>query len=158
ACGACTVLVDGRPVRSCITPIADVDGDAITTIEGLAGDGRLHPVQDAFLRERAFQCGYCTPGMVVEAVALLAGPPRPSAADVAEALDGHICRCGVYGRIVRAVAGATGGAVDADADAEGSPAARPAPESEPEIVSEGGTPWDHLAPGDRDWFETLGDG
>jgi nicotinate dehydrogenase subunit A len=102
-CGACTVLVDGRPTRSCVTKAASVAGLAIATVEGLEKDGRLHPVQEAFAEADALQCGYCTPGMIMEAVALLRRKADPPAAEVARALEGHICRCGTYERIVRAV-------------------------------------------------------
>jgi nicotinate dehydrogenase subunit A len=102
-CGACTVLVDGRPTRSCTTKAAAVAGRSIATIEGLEQNGRLHPVQSAFAEADAMQCGYCTPGMIMEAVALLRRKADPSAPDVARALEGHICRCGTYQRIVRAV-------------------------------------------------------
>ena len=101
-CGACTVLIEGRAVRSCQVPAASVRG-AVTTIEGLAAGGRLHPVQEAFVAAGAMQCGYCTPGMVVGAVALLTRTPEPREEDVARGLEGHICRCGTYPRIVRAV-------------------------------------------------------
>ena len=102
-CGACTVLLDGRAVRACQTPAASVGGAAITTIEGLAANGRLHPVQEAFAAAGALQCGYCTPGMILGAVALLSRTPEPRAEDVARGLEGHLCRCGTYPRIVRAV-------------------------------------------------------
>jgi nicotinate dehydrogenase subunit A len=102
-CGACTVLVDGRPVRSCTTRLESVHGATITTIEGLARDGRLHPVQEAFLEVEAFQCGYCTPGMTMAVVGLLQATPRPSDADIARELDRNVCRCGEYRRIVDAV-------------------------------------------------------
>ena|SRR5438552_11076526 len=102
-CGACTVLLDGVPRRSCQTRVGSIGGQAVTTIEGLEQDGRLHPVQQAFAETDALQCGYCTPGMIVEAVALLRRKADPSEADVAHALEGHICRCGTYARIVRAV-------------------------------------------------------
>ena len=102
-CGACTVLVDGRSTRSCQMPAASAGGAAITTIEGLAADGRLHPVQEAFVAAGAMQCGYCTPGMILGAVALLARTPEPAEADVVRGLEGHLCRCGTYPRIVRAV-------------------------------------------------------
>ena len=102
-CGACTVLVDGRPTRSCVTKAASVGGRSIATIEGLEQGGRLHPVQHAFVEADAMQCGYCTPGMIMEAVALLRRKADPSAPEIAHALEGHICRCGTYDRIVRAV-------------------------------------------------------
>jgi aerobic-type carbon monoxide dehydrogenase small subunit (CoxS/CutS family) len=100
-CGSCTVLVDGRPVKACVTPIAD--RQSIVTIEGLARDGRLHPVQQAFVDAQAFQCGFCTPGMIMGAAALLSRQQRPTDDDVRTALDGHLCRCGTYPRIVQAV-------------------------------------------------------
>jgi nicotinate dehydrogenase subunit A len=102
-CGACTVLVDGTPVRSCITPVQSAAGKRITTIEGIAENGRLHPIQQAFLDAGAFQCGYCTPGMIVASVALFRKNAKPSVAEVRQALNGHICRCGTYPRIVEAV-------------------------------------------------------
>jgi aerobic-type carbon monoxide dehydrogenase small subunit (CoxS/CutS family) len=102
-CGACLVLVDGKPVPACATAVGSIDSSSILTVEGLARDGRLHPVQQAFVDEGALQCGYCTPGMVVGAVALLARTPRPSEAEVVDAMHYHLCRCGVYPRIVRAV-------------------------------------------------------
>lgn len=102
-CGSCTVLVDGRATRSCQTRVASVAGAAITTIEGLAQGGRLHPVQEAFIAAGAMQCGYCTPGMILGAVALLARTPEPSELEIARGLEGHLCRCGTYPRIVRAV-------------------------------------------------------
>jgi aerobic-type carbon monoxide dehydrogenase small subunit (CoxS/CutS family) len=102
-CGACTVLLDGHPTRSCLTPAGAVAGAKITTIEGLERDGRLTPVQDAFVEEGAFQCGYCTSGMVLAATALLAEHPRPSEDEIVAAMDGNMCRCGTYPRIVAAV-------------------------------------------------------
>ncbi len=102
-CGACTVLVDGRAVRSCITPLSYAEGKQITTIEGLARSGQLHPVQDAFLATGAMQCAYCTSGMILSAVALLAKTPHPSDAEIVRGMDGNICRCGTYPRIVAAV-------------------------------------------------------
>jgi aerobic-type carbon monoxide dehydrogenase small subunit (CoxS/CutS family) len=102
-CGACTVLLDGRPTRACVTPAAAAAGHSVTTIEGLEENGRLHPLQEAFLEADALQCGYCTAGMIVEGVALLRRQPNPSEADVARALEGHVCRCGTYPRIVKAV-------------------------------------------------------
>jgi aerobic-type carbon monoxide dehydrogenase small subunit (CoxS/CutS family) len=102
-CGACTVLLDGRPTRSCLTPAVAVAGAKITTIEGLVGEGRLSPVQEAFLEEGAFQCAYCTSGMVLAATALLEGKPHPSEDEIVEAMNGNMCRCGTYPRIVAAV-------------------------------------------------------
>ncbi len=103
ACRACTVLLDGAPIRSCITPLSKAAGKRITTIEGIAENGRLHPVQQAFIEADAMQCGYCTPGMIVESVALLRKNPDPQESDIARGLEGHICRCGTYPRIVAAV-------------------------------------------------------
>jgi aerobic-type carbon monoxide dehydrogenase small subunit (CoxS/CutS family) len=102
-CGACTVLLDGRPVRSCRTAVSEAAGKKITTIEGLEKNGRLHPVQAAFLEEEAFQCGYCTPGMIVSAVGLLEGNGNPSEEEIAGRMNGNICRCGTYPRILAAV-------------------------------------------------------
>jgi len=102
-CGACTVLVDGEAVRSCILPVGHVEDRSVTTIEGLAPEGRLHPVQEAFLQTQAFQCGYCTPGMIMGAVALLRSNQDPTELEIRQALAGHLCRCGVYSRIIRAV-------------------------------------------------------
>ena len=102
-CGACTVLIDGRPVRSCITPLRYAAGKHITTIEGLEHDGQLHPVQQAFLDADALQCGYCTPGMVMSAVALLAKESNPAEPAIRSAMEGNVCRCGTYPRIVAAV-------------------------------------------------------
>jgi aerobic-type carbon monoxide dehydrogenase small subunit (CoxS/CutS family) len=103
-CGACTVLIDGKAVKSCVTPLSRAAGRRITTIEGLASNGRLHPVQQAFLDADALQCGYCTPGMIMAATALLSRNPRPSEEEISRAMEGNICRCGTYPRIVRAVA------------------------------------------------------
>jgi nicotinate dehydrogenase subunit A len=103
-CGACTVLVDNQATRSCVTRLAAVSGAAITTIEGLASGDGLHPVQEAFLEAEAFQCGYCTPGMVMAVVSLLRSHPSPSDQDIAKVLDRNVCRCGAYPRIIRAIA------------------------------------------------------
>ena len=102
-CGACTVLLDGAPVRSCITPVKAAAGKQVTTIEGLEQSGRLHPLQDAFLELDAMQCGYCTPGMILSGVALLQRKPNPSAQEIVRHMEGNICRCGTYPRIVAAV-------------------------------------------------------
>ena len=102
-CGACTVLVDGKPVRSCVATVASVAKGRITTIEGLGTLDKLHPLQRAFIEEQACQCGYCGNGMVMSAKALLDRNPRPSDRDVKAALNGHLCRCASHNRIVRAV-------------------------------------------------------
>ena len=102
-CGACTVLLDRQAVRSCVTTLNAARGKNITTIEGLAAGERLHPVQEAFLEVEAFQCGYCTPGMVMATVSLLRANPDPSEADIAKVLDRNVCRCGTYPRIVQAI-------------------------------------------------------
>ena len=102
-CGACAVLVDGEPTRSCRTSVGDVGAGKIITVESFERDGRLHPIQQAFIDQDALQCGYCTCGMVIEAVALLEKNPDPSEAEIVHAMNGHICRCGVYQRIVAAV-------------------------------------------------------
>ena len=109
-CGACTVLIDGRAHRSCMTPVATLAGKAIVTIEGLATEERLHPVQQAFLDEGAMQCAYCTPGMIMSAVSLLNNKPNPSEAEIVQGMQGNICRCGTHPRIVAAIrkASATG--------------------------------------------------
>ena len=102
-CGACTVLIDSRATRSCVTRATSLEGRAVTTIEGLEQNGRLHPVQEAFLENQALQCGYCTPGMIMSAVGLLQAKARPSAAEIVRAMEGNICRCGTYPRIVAAI-------------------------------------------------------
>ena len=102
-CGACTVLIDGQPRRSCLTPAGTAENKEITTIEGLAADGRLHPVQQAFLDAEALQCGYCTPGMILNGVALLRAKPDPSEEEIVRFMEGQVCRCGTYPRIVAAV-------------------------------------------------------
>jgi xanthine dehydrogenase YagT iron-sulfur-binding subunit len=103
ACGACTVLLDGKRVLSCLTLTAQCDGRDVTTIEGLAPDGRLHPVQEAFIRHDAFQCGYCTPGQIVSAVALLQEGRAGSDEEIREFMSGNLCRCGAYPNIVAAI-------------------------------------------------------
>jgi aerobic-type carbon monoxide dehydrogenase small subunit (CoxS/CutS family) len=102
-CGACTVLIDGRAQRSCITKASAVGERQITTIEGLASGGHLHAVQTAFLEEGAMQCGYCTSGMIMSAVALLSRNPRPTAGEIVNFMDGNVCRCGTYSRIIAAI-------------------------------------------------------
>ena len=111
-CGACTVLVDGQAVRSCMTTVGAVAGGSIVTIEGIASDGDLHPVQQAFVDEQAMQCGYCTPGFIMTSVALLNRVQAPDRETIREALSQNMCRCGTYQRIERAVqrAASQGGA------------------------------------------------
>ena len=102
-CGSCTVLVDGSAVRSCRTSLKDVSGKSVTTIEGLAHGETLHPVQQAFLEHGGFQCGYCTPGVIMNAVALLGKNPHPSRAAIFEGMEDNLCRCGAHQRIVAAI-------------------------------------------------------
>jgi len=102
-CGACTVLINGTPSRSCITPVSSVVGKEITTIEGLEKSGKLHPVQEAFLTTDPFQCSYCAPGMIMSAVALLKNNPTPTEDAIINAMNGNICRCGTYSYIIEAI-------------------------------------------------------
>ena len=104
-CGACTILLEGKPVSSCLLPAAKLDGKSIITIEGLKGEkgGEIHPIQQAYLDEGAVQCGFCTPGMILSTEALLAANPDPSVTEIEIALSGNICRCTGYGKIVKAV-------------------------------------------------------
>jgi len=102
-CGACTVLIDGQPVKSCQPKASLLQGKSIATIESLEQNGRLHPVQTAFLKHEAMQCGYCTPGMIMAAVGLLASDRTPTDAAIAKAMDKNVCRCGTYPRIVAAI-------------------------------------------------------
>jgi carbon-monoxide dehydrogenase small subunit len=103
SCGACTVLIDGESVKSCTQLAVQADGSEITTIEGLASDGQLHPMQQAFHENHGLQCGFCTPGMVMAAVSLLKEVPKPTEAQVREGLEGNLCRCTGYHNIVKAV-------------------------------------------------------
>jgi nicotinate dehydrogenase subunit A len=102
-CGACTVLVDGRPTRSCVTAVSALGAKSITTLEGLGSRDRLHPLQKAFIEEQAAQCGYCTNGMIMTAKALLDRTPKPTEAQIKKALAANLCRCGTHNRVVRAV-------------------------------------------------------
>jgi aerobic-type carbon monoxide dehydrogenase small subunit (CoxS/CutS family) len=102
-CGACTVLIEDAPVRSCMARVSTVAGKQITTIEGLAPNGKLHPLQEAFIQADAMQCGYCTPGMIMSGAGLLKKNPHPSTAEIRQAMQGNVCRCGTYPRIVAAV-------------------------------------------------------
>ena len=152
-CGACTVLVDGEPVRSCITPAVDVADRAVTTVEGLARDGLMHPVQRAFVEERAMQCGYCTSGMILGLASLLEKSPDPDETLIRESLAGNICRCCTYPRIVRAARRAAELASSDDDGVVTEPRA-----ATPELPAPGRGPWDLLALEERDYFDVLSDG
>jgi aerobic-type carbon monoxide dehydrogenase small subunit (CoxS/CutS family) len=102
-CGACTVLIDGLPKRSCLTTVGSAEGKEITTIEGVETDGKLHPLQEAFLEIGAMQCGYCTSGMIMSGLALLRKHPNPSRTEIVLFMEGNICRCGTYPRIIAAI-------------------------------------------------------
>jgi len=154
-CGACTVLLDGAPVRSCQVVLADAAGHAIRTVEGLATDGTLHPVQQAFLDAGAFQCGYCTAGMIMSTVALLEADGDPDDPRIRESLAGNVCRCCTYPRIVRAVRRA------AELGREREPAVASADRSDPgstRLVARPRLPWDLSRPEERDYFAWLPDG
>jgi len=114
-CGACTVLLDGQPVRSCITQVGRAAGRQITTIEALERDGKLHPLQDAFITADAMQCAYCTSGMIMAAAGLLAKTAKPSRDEIIEGMNGNICRCGTYQRIIEAIQIASGQAATKEA-------------------------------------------
>jgi CO/xanthine dehydrogenase Mo-binding subunit/aerobic-type carbon monoxide dehydrogenase small subunit (CoxS/CutS family) len=150
-CGACTVLADGVPVLACRATLGDVAGKSVTTIEGLAANGQLHPVQQALAQERASQCGYCTPGMALRAAALLAAEPDPSDEQITAALQPNICRCGCYPRISRAVQHAAQLRDGRGREPAGAVPAAPA-------LPRPRRPWDLSGPAERDWFGTLGDG
>jgi carbon-monoxide dehydrogenase small subunit len=130
-CGSCTVLVDGEPRRSCLTPVGALDGAEVTTVEGLAGNGMLSTVQAAFTQGYASQCGFCTPGFVLAATALLERTPDASREDVLDGLAGHVCRCTGYVKIVDAVLAAARGEV------EDQPTFPPSEAGEPEVRVEG---------------------
>ena len=102
-CGSCTVVIGNRAVRSCRVPVKDIAGKEVLTIEGLAKDGKLHPLQEAFVKHDALQCGYCTPGMILNAYGLLSENPQPSRAEIIEEMDNNLCRCGAHNRIVEAI-------------------------------------------------------
>ena len=156
ACGACTVLLDGQPVRSCVTRVADSAGRAVTSIEGLARDGRLHPVQRAFVEAGAFQCGYCAAGMIMTTVALLVADGDPDDGQISTALEGNVCRCCTYPRILRAVRLA--------AELVRSPDHPPIEEqlapsgSRPIAPFRPRRPWDLTPATERDYFDHLGAG
>lgn len=107
-CGACTVLVNKEAVRSCQTAVKDVQGQEVITIEGIANQGQLHPLQKAFMEHDALQCGYCTSGMILTAYALLRNNPRPSTSDVIKGMDANLCRCGAHNRIIKAIQAVAG--------------------------------------------------
>ncbi len=160
ACGSCTVLIDGAPDHACQRRVSDVASREVTTIESLARAGALHIVQQAFVEIGAAQCGYCTPGMVLSVVALLARDSNPDDATIDDALNGNICRCGTYPRIRRAVHRAAQlvaqpGTEPLDATAATDRWALGDPQNPPPRPSR---PWDLTEPEDRDWFEVLGDG
>jgi aerobic-type carbon monoxide dehydrogenase small subunit (CoxS/CutS family) len=102
-CGSCTVLLDGKAIRSCLMPVKDIKGKEVITIEGLAQGGRLHPVQKAFMEHNALQCGFCTSGMILNAVNLLNENPQPTEAEIVQGMEGNLCRCGAHMRIIRAI-------------------------------------------------------
>jgi aerobic-type carbon monoxide dehydrogenase small subunit (CoxS/CutS family) len=108
-CGACTVLIDQKASRSCEIPVRDVQGKKVTTIEGLAGNGRLHPLQEAFVNLNAFQCGFCTPGMILNAYSLLLATPDPTEGEILRGMNDNLCRCGSHTRIVQAIQSAARG-------------------------------------------------
>ena len=154
ACGSCTVLLDGTPARACQVKLSEVAGRAVRTVEGLAGRARLHPVQQAFLDEAAFQCGYCTAGMLLTTVALLERDPHPDDDTIRGALADSVCRCGTYPRILRAVHRAAG--LLADAAVESGPdGPRGAVEQRATDAWRPRRPWDLALPAERDWFSVL---
>ena len=107
-CGSCTVIVDDEPVRSCLTQMKNIDGTEVTTIEGLASDGNLHPLQEEFAERGALQCGYCTPGMIMNAYGLLLDNPSPSRGEIIDGMNRNLCRCAAHKRIVEAIEAAAG--------------------------------------------------
>ena len=102
-CGACTVLIDGEAVRSCQSPMKEVRAKKVTTIEGLAAEGKLHPIQEAFVRHNAMQCGFCTSGMILAAHSLLRKKPEPARGEIVQGMEDHLCRCGGYMRVIQAI-------------------------------------------------------
>jgi isoquinoline 1-oxidoreductase len=156
ACGACTVLLDGEPVRACVTRASAAAGRSVTTIEGLAATGQMHPVQQAFVDEGAMQCGYCTPGMVLAATALLAGNPDPDESEIRSGMSGNVCRCCGYARITRAVQRAARSMRGAE------PQTQPDRAGAPHCASFWGfqppLPWDLTPAQQRNYFELLSEG
>ena len=155
-CGACTVLVNGQPTHSCVTAATSVADSEIDTLEGLRSDGVFAELVAAFADVRAFQCGYCTPGMIVTAGALLRANTSPTTADIVDALDGNVCRCGTYPRIVRAIQRAARSLHDHRLAAPGDRVDHPL--RQPRFEDGAITPWDLADPRERDWFGRLGDG
>jgi carbon-monoxide dehydrogenase small subunit len=102
-CGACTIILDNEPVRSCTVPLSSINGAKIITIEGLSKNGTLHPIQKAFIKHEALQCGYCTPGMIMNAYGLLIKNPEPSKQEIIQGMEDNLCRCGTYNRIIKAI-------------------------------------------------------
>ena len=102
-CGSCTIILEDEPIRACMMAVGDVEGKKVLTIEGLAQNGILHPLQEAFVSHDALQCGYCTPGMIMNAYGLLLKNPAPSKSEIIQAMEGNLCRCGTYGRIIEAI-------------------------------------------------------
>jgi nicotinate dehydrogenase subunit B len=158
ACGSCTVLLDGQPVRACQVHLSEIRGRAVRTIEGSARDGRPHPVQQAFLEVGAFQCGYCTAGMIMSTIALLEADPAPDEATVREALDGNVCRCGTYPRILRAVDRAAELLAATGHDGPVVPTVEPGPDPRSTDAWHPRRPWDLTPIELRDWFDVLPDG
>jgi CO/xanthine dehydrogenase Mo-binding subunit/aerobic-type carbon monoxide dehydrogenase small subunit (CoxS/CutS family) len=152
-CGACTVLVDGAAMLACRTTLGEAAGRSVTTIEGLAAGGRLHPIQQALVEERASQCGYCTPGMALRAAALLAADADPGDDQIVAALEQNVCRCGCYPRLVRAVHRA---AVLLSDLSQREPGPGPAPAAQ--ALGRPRRPWDLCRAQEQDWFDILGDG
>ena len=107
-CGACTVMVDDKAVRSCLIPVRSINGKKVLTIEGLAKNGELHPIQEAFIKHDALQCGFCTPGMILNAYGLLLKNPQPTRAEIVQGMEGNLCRCAAHARIMQAIESAAG--------------------------------------------------
>lgn len=106
-CGSCTVLIDNEPARSCLLPVSDVEGKKVTTIEGLSQNDQLHPIQQAFIQHDALQCGYCTPGMIMNAYGLLLKNPSPDRKEILKGMENNLCRCGAHGQIIEAIESAS---------------------------------------------------
>jgi nicotinate dehydrogenase subunit B len=157
-CGSCTVLLDGAPVRACQVHLSEIEGRAVRTVEGLAREGRLHPVQQAFLEVGAFQCGYCTAGMIMSTVALLEADPAPDGTTVRRSLEGNVCRCCTYPRILRAVDRAAELLAVATPADPGRGSVDPGPDPRVSDAWRPRRPWDLTPVELRDWFDVLPDG